>query len=95
MIECANEVLKDELFEVKVTIVKEVSHPNTTEHHIRWIQLYFHADGDKFPYQVVNFEFTAHGEAVDGADKGPVNPSLGHGDHEDKKAGNTVSGFPM
>lgn len=44
----------------------------TTEHHIRWIQLYFHAEGDKFRYQVGSFEFTAHGEAVDGADKGPV-----------------------
>ncbi|MGA8240491.1 MAG: desulfoferrodoxin family protein, partial [Desulfobacterales bacterium] len=51
---------------------KEVAHPNTTEHHIRWIQLYFRPGGDKFAYQVGNFEFCAHGESTEGADKGPV-----------------------
>jgi superoxide reductase len=72
VIECLDEVEVDEMFDVKVTLGKEVAHPNSTEHHIRWIQLYFHPDGGKFPYQVGNFEFTAHGESVDGADKGPV-----------------------
>lgn len=72
VIECPDEVKTDETFDVKVTLGKEVAHPNTTEHHIRWIQLYFHPDGGKFPYQVGNFEFTAHGESVDGSDKGPV-----------------------
>jgi superoxide reductase len=72
VIECPDEVEADEMFDVKVTLGKEVAHPNTTEHHIRWIQLYFHPQGDKFPSQVGNFEFTAHGESVDGADKGPV-----------------------
>jgi desulfoferrodoxin (superoxide reductase-like protein) len=37
VIECGDEVKADELFEVKVTLGKEVIHPNTTEHHIRWI----------------------------------------------------------
>ena len=72
VIECADEVAADEMFDVKVTLGKEVAHPNTTEHHIRWIQLYFHPEGDKFSYQVGDFEFTAHGESVDGANKGPV-----------------------
>jgi superoxide reductase len=72
VIECPDQVTADEVFEVKVTLGKEVAHPNTTAHHIRWIQLYFKPEGDKFCYQVGNFEFTAHGEAVDGADKGPV-----------------------
>jgi superoxide reductase len=57
---------------VKVTLGKEVAHPNTTEHHIRWIQLYFHPEGAKFLSQVGHFEFAAHGESADGADKGPV-----------------------
>jgi superoxide reductase len=60
------------MFNVEVTLGKEVSHPNTTDHHIRWIQLFFKPDDDKFTYQVGNFEFTAHGESVEGADKGPV-----------------------
>jgi superoxide reductase len=72
VIECPDQVKANEMFDVTVTLGKEVAHPNTTEHHIRWIQLYFHPDGGKFPYQVGNFEFTAHGESVDGPDKGPV-----------------------
>lgn len=72
VIECPDSVTGDEMFDVRVTLGKEVAHPNTTEHHIRWIQLYFHPEGAKFPYQVGHFEFTAHGESADGADKGPV-----------------------
>ena len=72
VIECPDEVAADEMFDVAVTLGKEVAHPNTTEHHIRWIQLYFKPDNDKFAYQVGNFEFNAHGESVEGADKGPV-----------------------
>jgi superoxide reductase len=72
VIECPDEVKANEIFHVTMTLGKEVAHPNTTEHHIRWIQVFFHGQGDKFPYQVGNFEFTAHGEAVDGPNKGPV-----------------------
>jgi superoxide reductase len=72
VIECPDKVTKDRVFEVKLTLGKEVAHPNTTAHHIRWISLYFLPDGAKFPYHVGQFEFTAHGESVDGADKGPV-----------------------
>ena len=72
VIECSDQVKKDEIFEVRVALGKEVAHPNTTEHHIRWIQLFFRGDGDKFPYKVGHFEFSAHGEAIDGPNKGPV-----------------------
>ena len=72
VIECPDVVAADEMFNVTVTLGKEVAHPNTTDHHIRWIQLYFKPDGDKYTYQVANFEFTAHGESAAGADKGPV-----------------------
>jgi len=72
VIECPDEVAADEMFDVTVMLGKDVAHPNTTEHHIRWIQLYFKPEDDKFTYQVGNFEFTAHGESVEGADKGPV-----------------------
>ena len=47
VIECPDNVKADELFEVKVTIGKEVAHPNKTEHHIRWIGLYYLEDGGK------------------------------------------------
>ena len=72
MIECPDSVQPDSMFHVKVTLGKEIAHPNTTEHHIRWIALYFQPDGAKFTYQIARFEFTAHGEAAEGANQGPV-----------------------
>lgn len=71
-IECADKVSADELFEVRLTLGKEIAHPNTTEHHIRWIALYFLPQGAKQPYQVAQVEFAAHGESVAGANQGPV-----------------------
>ena len=72
VIDCVDSVEADEVFEVKVVIGKEVAHPNTTEHHISWISLYFQQDGDKIPYQVGHYEFTAHGASVRGANTGVV-----------------------
>jgi superoxide reductase len=72
VIECLDKVKSGEPFSIKVAIGKEIAHPNTTEHHIRWIAVYFHPEDDKFPYQVGNFEFSAHGESTEGPNKGPV-----------------------
>ncbi len=72
VIDCPGEVKAGENFEVKVSIGKEIAHPNTTEHHIRWIELYFAPEGDKFTYEVGRFEFNAHGEAATGPNEGPV-----------------------
>ncbi len=71
-IECPSEVKAGEFFVVKVTLGKGIAHPNTTEHHIRWINVFFHPEGEKFSYQVGNFEFSAHGESTEGPNKGPV-----------------------
>jgi superoxide reductase len=71
-IECPDSVKAEELFNVTVTLGKEIAHPNTTEHHIRWIQLYYKPDNDKFAYQVGNYQFCAHGECVAGPNQGPV-----------------------
>lgn len=72
VIECPDRVKAGELFAVKVSLGKEIAHPNTTEHHIRWISVYFHPGGEKFPYQIGYFEFTAHGESVQGPDTSSV-----------------------
>jgi superoxide reductase len=72
VIECPDQVKPGEPFEVKVTVGKEIAHPNTTEHHIRWISVYFHPDGEKFTYDVARLEFNAHGESIKGANQGPV-----------------------
>ena len=57
---------------MKVSIGKEVAHPNTTEHHIRWIGVYLYPEEYKFACEVGNYEFAAHGESADGPDTGPV-----------------------
>lgn len=72
VIEAPDSVKAEEIFEVKVTLGKEVAHPNTTEHHIRWISLYYHDEGGKFPHEVAHIEFSAHGEAAEGPNQGPV-----------------------
>ncbi len=72
VITCPDTVKAGELFEVKVSIGEEIAHPNTTEHHISWISVYFHPEGDKFPYQVGHYEFSAHGQSVAGPNQGPV-----------------------
>lgn len=64
VIECLDVVTAGETFEVQVSVGKEIAHPNTTEHHIRWISLYFQPEGDKFVYEVAHFEFNAHGEGT-------------------------------
>jgi superoxide reductase len=72
VIDCPDEVVQDEIFDVKVGLGKEIAHPNTTEHHIRWIDLYFHPDGEKFSYQIGHYEFNAHGESVDGPNESTI-----------------------
>jgi superoxide reductase len=53
---------KDEYINVKVLIGEEIPHPNTLEHHIQWVKVYFHPEGSKFPVEVANADFSAHGE---------------------------------
>lgn len=71
-IECPDRVAAGEWVTVKVSLGKATAHPNTTEHHIRWIGAYFAPDGAKFTYDLGRFEFNAHGEGVEGPNQGPV-----------------------
>ncbi len=66
VIEAADKIKKGEVVQVKLCVGKEIAHPNTTEHHIRYIEAYFLADGEKFPYQLGKFEFNTHGESAQG-----------------------------
>jgi len=72
VIDAPDKVKADEVFRVTVTLGKEVAHPNKTEHHIRWITLYYQEEGGKFAREVAHVEFNAHGESAEGPDKGPV-----------------------
>ena len=53
---------------IKLMVGKEIAHPNTTAHHIRWIDCYFLPKGEKFPYQIGKAEFCVHGASVEGPD---------------------------
>ncbi len=72
VIECPDSVKAGEVFQATVTLGREVAHPNTTEHHIRWISLYYHDEGGKFAHEVAHVEFSAHGESTEGPNQGPV-----------------------
>lgn len=72
VIEAPNKVEKGRVFEVKVSVGKEIPHPNTTEHHIKWIKLFFHPEGDPYVYEVGSYEFNVHGEHVQGPNTGAV-----------------------
>jgi len=61
VIECADQFKTDALFPVKVTLGKEIAHPNTTAHPHPVDFGLFSAGRGEFPYQIGNFEFTAHG----------------------------------
>lgn len=52
----------DKPFDIKISIGDAIAHPNTIEHHIVWFKVFFHAEGSKFPVEVGNFNFSAHGE---------------------------------
>lgn len=72
VIEAPDTAKKGEVFQVKVTIGKEIAHPNKAEHHISWIAVYFLPDGEKYPYQIGKAEFCAHGESTQGPDTSTV-----------------------
>lgn len=62
VIDCPEKVKAGEAFDVKVSIGDAIPHPNTHEHHISWIKLFFLGEGAKFPVELTTFNFTAHGE---------------------------------
>jgi len=72
VIEVPAQVKKGEFFPVRVTIGKEIAHPNKTEHHISWIDVYFQPEGGKYPLHIGKAEFNAHGASAEGPDTSTV-----------------------
>lgn len=72
VIEVPDKVKKGELFQLRVSVGREIPHPNTTEHHLRWIEIYFLPQGETFPYQIAKFDFSAHGESTQGPNTSTV-----------------------
>ncbi len=63
-IEIVEESQDDKKIKVEISVGKEILHPNTTEHHIAWIEAYFLPRGEKFPHLLGRFEFYAHGASI-------------------------------
>lgn len=78
VIEAQESVKKGDFVSIRVTVGKEIAHPNTTEHHIRWIAVYFQPSDDTFPYELGKFEFLTHGESVQGPNTSSIytNPDV-------------------
>lgn len=72
VIESPDKIKKGEIFKITVSVGKEIAHPNKTEHHIRWIDIFFHPSEEKFPYHIAKAEFNAHGESAQGPDTSSV-----------------------
>ncbi len=72
VIKAPDVVKKGALVKVGVSVGEEIAHPNTTEHHIRWVELVFWPANEKFPYQIGKTVFTAHGESVEGPNTSTV-----------------------
>ncbi len=52
-----------EVAKIRVHVGEDIAHPNTLEHYIKWIKLYFVPEGGKFAIELGNYEFSAHGES--------------------------------
>lgn len=72
VIEAPEKVKAGEAFFVKVSVGKEIPHPNKMEHHISWIELFFKPVDAKFAIELAKFDYTAHAAAMDPAGKGPA-----------------------
>ena len=72
VIEVRESEKKDEHVEVAVTVGKEIAHPNTTEHHISWIEVNFLPEGEKFPILIGRFDLSSHGASTQGPNTSTV-----------------------
>ena len=72
LIEVSGKTGKGEAVSLTVSVGKEIPHPNTTAHHISWIEVYFLPEGEKFPYELGRVSFVSHGAGAQGPDTSTV-----------------------
>lgn len=60
VLEMPEKVEQGEAFEVKVSVGKEIAHPNTPEHYIGWIKLFFLPENGKMMVELADFMFEEH-----------------------------------
>jgi len=71
-IEVPSKVKRDDVIRIEVSVGKEIAHPNTTEHHIASVEVYFLPREGKFPYLIGRVSFSAHGSSAGGPDTSGV-----------------------
>ncbi len=72
VIELPSAVSAGQPVQVTVSVGKEIAHPNTTEHFISWIKLFYKDEGGAAVYEIGKAEFSAHGASAGGANSGPA-----------------------
>lgn len=72
VIEAVDKAKKGEFIEIMISVGKAIPHPNTTEHYIAWVEVYFLPKAEKFAYQIGKFEFSAHGASTQGPNTSTV-----------------------
>ncbi|KKL58146.1 hypothetical protein LCGC14_2228340 [marine sediment metagenome] len=72
MVEIVGEIKKGLTISLRLQVGKEIEHPNTTEHHIEWIQALFLPEDEKFPFIIGRTEFNAHGASINGPNSSTV-----------------------
>ncbi len=72
VIEAPAQAKKGEHVALTVSVGKEIAHPNTTEHHIAWIDVFFQAQEGKFAIHLGRFEFHGHGASPEGPNTSTV-----------------------
>jgi superoxide reductase len=72
VIQLPERMAKGEFIPIKVTVGKEIPHPNKTEHHISRIDVYFLPAGEKFAIPIGAADFGAHGASTQGPDTSTV-----------------------
>lgn len=72
VIEIPDDISKGDNINLRVSIGKEIPHPNTTDHHIEWIDVYFHPNDEKFPYHLGKINFSSHGASINGPNSSTI-----------------------
>lgn len=60
LIEAPDEVAAGQTFTVTAHLGAAIAHPNTPQHHIAWMSLYFLPEGATQAIQLAHADFTAH-----------------------------------
>lgn len=62
VISLPEKINSNESFAVTVSIGDAVAHPNTLEHHISWMKLFYVQEGSTILVEVADMKFGSHGE---------------------------------